>query len=96
MAMQALTVLLAGFETTANTLAFACYLLARPCNAEKQAALAAEIDAYGRHQEPTFEDLDRLPYLDAVLKEALRLFPPAHSVIREADRDLDLAGEEGI
>ena len=80
-------------ETTANTLSFACYCLAVPCNATKQAALVAEVDTFGRDRDPTFEDLDQLPYLDAVLKEALRLFPPVHTVPREAEQDMDIGGK---
>ena len=73
-------------------MAFACYLLAHPRNAGKQATLAAEIDAFGRERKPTIADLDQLPYLDAVLKESMRLFPPGHTTGRVAERDMDLGG----
>ena len=92
MAQQVLTVLLAGYETTANTMAFTCYCLARPCNADKQEKLVAEIDAFGREREPTFEDLEQLPYLDAVLKESMRMYPAGHTTFRVAENDMDLAG----
>ena len=81
-----------SFETTANTLAFACYLLARPGNEEKQAAIVAEVDAFGRNRDPVVDDMDNLPYIDAVLKETMRMYPPGHLIPRVAERDMNLGG----
>jgi len=92
-AQQALTMLLAGFETTANTLTFTLYLLARSCNAEKQAKIVAEVDALGKDWVASFADLEeRLPYMDAAIKESLRLYPPAHTLMREAESDMLVEG----
>ena len=71
---------------------FASYLLSHPDNASKQAKLVAEVDAFGRDRDPTVEDLDTLPYLDGVIKEALRLFPPAYLTTRMAEDTFELAG----
>ena len=61
---QAFTFLLAGYETTANALAFATYLLA--ANPDKEAKMCEEIDAFGRDATPGYDDLvkvraDRFP-----------------------------------
>lgn len=72
--------LLAGYETTANTLAFAMYLLA--ANPEKQQRLCDEVDGFGRGRVPSYDDLEGLTYVEACLKEALRLYPPAPTHIR--------------
>jgi len=52
---QAFTFLLAGYETTANALAFATYLLA--LNPDKEAKMCEEIDAFGRDATPSYDDL---------------------------------------
>ena len=52
---QAFTFLLAGYETTANALAFATYLLA--LNPDKEAKMCEEIDAFGRDSMPGYDDL---------------------------------------
>ena len=58
-----------------------------------QDKVIAEVDALGKDWVPSFEDLEeKLPYLDACLKEALRLFPPGHLLFREAETDLTLEG----
>ncbi len=54
----------AAYETTANSLAFTLYMLARPENKSKVERLTAEIDAFGRNKVPTFEDLDKFPWLE--------------------------------
>jgi cytochrome P450 len=90
-ASQINTFLLAGYETTASALAFTVYHVAR--NPEKEAKLLAEVDAFGRSRAPTLEDLDQLPYLDAVFNEALRVSPPAaFGTIRVAREDMDICG----
>ena len=70
---QAFTFLLAGYETTANTLGYAIYLLAK--NKDKERALIDEIDRLGegKSELPTVEELKSYEYVDAVLSEVLRI-----------------------
>lgn len=87
---EAMTLFLAGHETTALTLTYALRLLAlHPAEAELlQAELARELGA----RAPGFEDLPRLPRLRAVLDESLRLYPPAWALGRQPLEDRVIAG----
>src|SRR5581483_1140205 len=87
---EAMTLLLAGHETTANALAWAGLLLGR--HPEAYARLRDEADRVLAGRTPTFEDLPRLPYATQVLKESMRLYPPAYLLGRVAERDLTLGG----
>jgi cytochrome P450 len=94
---EALTIFLAGHETTANALAWTWYLLAQnPC---AEAKLHAELDAVlagGRL--PAVEDLPQLRYTEMVLAESMRLYPPAWVIGRLAVKDYavgDYVAEEG-
>jgi cytochrome P450 len=69
------TLFMAGHETTANTLVWALYLLSDHPEVERK--LCTEIDNVLAGQHPTVADLKKLTYLDAVIKEAMRLYPPA-------------------
>lgn len=84
---QALTFLLGGYETSAATLSFALYLLAR--HPDKQERLWQEARALG-DRDPTAED--SLPYVDAVVSEALRLYPPGVLLLRETQHATRLGG----
>jgi cytochrome P450 len=79
---HAVTLLLAGHETTANSLAFAFHLLAH--DPEVEARMHAEVDAVLTGDLPDPADADRLPVCRAVVSEALRLYPPAWTMGREA------------
>ncbi|MFJ3217199.1 cytochrome P450 [Kitasatospora sp. NPDC086801] len=79
---QVLVFLLAGHETTATSLAFALHLLAKHPEQRKLARQEAETVLAGR--EPTAADLEALPYITRVLKEAMRLYPAAALVGRRA------------
>lgn len=83
---QALTLLLAGHETTANALSWAWWLLAR--HREFRERLEAEVD--GLDGPPTFDDLPRLVWTRAVLEETMRLYPPAWAIGRTAARDVEI------
>lgn len=85
---EAMTLFLAGHETTANAMAWTLYLLAQ--YPEARAKMEAEIDALGRV--PTYEDLKQLPWTLAVLKEAMRLYPPAYMLARRATEDIEIGG----
>ncbi|KAG6856749.1 hypothetical protein H0H87_001093 [Tephrocybe sp. NHM501043] len=84
-------VILAGHETTANTLSWMLMELAR--HPEVQTKLRAEIRAMQRtlqsRRETTYTnaDLDSMPYLNAVMKETLRYHPVAINTYRQALRD---------
>ena len=78
---EAMTLLLAGHETTANLLAWTWYLLAQHPEVERR--LHDEIDAVPAETLGA-DDLARLPYARAVLAESMRLFPPAWIVGRRA------------
>ena len=82
------TLLFAGHETTGIALAWAVYWLHRDPAA--LARLRAEVDGLGDDPEPDL--IARLPYLDAVCNETLRLHPIAPDVPRMLARPLELAG----
>jgi cytochrome P450 len=86
---EAMTLLLAGHETTANALMWTFYLLSGDIEVERR--LHAEIDALGARL-PEAADLPRLPYSRAVIAESMRLFPPAYLVGRRALDDYAVPG----
>jgi cytochrome P450 len=78
---EAMVLLLAGHETTANALAWTCYLLA--ANPGAQAQVHAQVaEVLGDRTEPTAEDLDRLEFVRAAFDESLRLFPSGSVIAR--------------
>jgi cytochrome P450 len=79
---EALTIFLAGHETTANALSWAFYLLSQhPGVADR---LGQELDAALGGRAPTVADLPALRYAEMVFAEAMRLYPPAWIIGRRA------------
>jgi cytochrome P450 len=87
---QLVTLVLAGHETTAVMLAWALYCLDR--NPDVRERLLAELAPLGDAPDP--EALVRLPLLEAVCNETLRLYPPVHIIHRRLVRPLNLLGYE--
>ncbi|MGH9594511.1 MAG: cytochrome P450, partial [Bryobacteraceae bacterium] len=87
---EVLTLLLAGHETTAIALSWAWYLLSQ--NPEARAKLHAELAGVLAGRPPEFADLPRLPYTERVIKESLRLYPPAYIILRLAIQDCAVGG----
>ena len=87
---EVMTLFLAGHETTALTLAWSWYLLGQNSEAEKK--FHAELDAVIGDREATFADLPRLKYTEEIVKESMRLYPPAYGLGREAIRDCEIGG----
>lgn len=88
---EALTLFLAGHETTANALTFTWYLLSQ--NPETEAKFHAELDQlFPNGETPKPEDYTRLKYTEAVLAEAMRLFPPAWALGRLAIEEHEIGG----
>jgi cytochrome P450 len=87
---EATTLVIAGSETTGNTVAWACYLLAR--HPRIQERLQQEVDLVLNGADPGYEDLDRLPFTRAVITEALRLYSPVWILPRRALVDVELGG----
>lgn len=92
---QLMTFLAAGHETTASALTWAVYCLCK--HPETQSRLRQEI----RSELPALSDpngqissteIDRLPYLNAVLQETMRIFPPVPLTIRETLQDTTIQG----
>ena len=79
---EAMTIFLAGHETTANALTWTWYLLSQSADAERR--LHEEIDRVLQGRLPTVGDVERLPYTTRVVTESMRLFPPAWLVGRRA------------
>jgi cytochrome P450 len=77
---EALTIFLAGHETTANALAWTWYLLSQ--NPDAEAKFHAELDTVLAGRIPTLDDLPNLPFTRRVLAESLRMYSPAWVVGR--------------
>ena len=87
---EAITIMLAGHETNALALSWSFYLLARHPRVE--AKLLEELREVLGDRAPTVEDLPRLRYTQMVLKESMRLYPPAWSISREAIEECEIGG----
>ena len=87
---EAIHIIQARHETTANALTWAFYLLAQ--HPDARARLEGEVDAALGGRTPTLADLGALPFTLAVFKETMRLYPPAYMVARRALRDVSLHG----
>jgi cytochrome P450 len=79
---EAMTIFLAGHETTANALMWTWYLLSQAPAAE--AALHDEVDRVLERRVPTMADIPSLPYTERVVTESMRLYPPAWIIGRRA------------
>ncbi|ORY96302.1 cytochrome P450 [Syncephalastrum racemosum] len=86
---------MAGHESTANALSFAIYYLAVHPDVQEKARQEA-IDHFGDGNEdifPTAEETKNMPYLNAVIKETLRIAPPATSIlVRHLTEEMDIGG----
>jgi cytochrome P450 len=87
---EAVTLFLAGHETTANALSWTWYLLSQ--NPEAEARLHAEVDRVGAGRRLAAADLPKLAYTEMVLAESMRLYPPAWIVGRRALADYTVGG----
>ncbi|MBZ0287035.1 MAG: cytochrome P450 [Anaerolineae bacterium] len=85
---EIVTLFLAGHETTANTLNWTWTLLAQ--HADVEAKLHEELDRVLGDRPPTLADLANLPYTEMVIKESMRIYPPAWIVGREAIEDVEV------
>lgn len=83
---QAFIFFVGGYETTSITLAFTSYLLAT--HPENQELLLKEVDGfYEFHTTPDYNNVQNLPYLDMVISESLRLYPPGVRFGRVCEKD---------
>ncbi|MGA2595635.1 MAG: cytochrome P450 [Bryobacteraceae bacterium] len=89
---EALTLFLAGHETTSQALTWSWYLLSQ--NPECERKMHEEIQSVLGDREPSFEDLPQLRYTEMVLAEAMRLYPPAWGVGRKAIEACEIGGYE--
>jgi len=86
------TLMVAGFETTATTLAWALYLLSRYTDVALQWHAELDRELNGRTPQP--RDLERLPITGQIVHETMRLYPSVYTMSRACVRDDELGGYE--
>ena len=87
---EVMTLLLAGYDTTANALTWTLMLLAQ--NPEAEAKLITEVTSVLAGRSPAIDDIPQLPYTEMVIKESMRLYPPAWILSRELICDCKIGG----
>ena len=87
---EVMTLFLAGHETTALALSWSWYLLSSHPEAEK--VFHAELDKVLGGRTPSVADMPKLKYTEMIAKEAMRLYPPAYAVGREALEETEIGG----
>ncbi|MGN8216327.1 cytochrome P450 [Halococcus salifodinae] len=85
---QMLTMIFAGYETTAAAIAFALYSLA--AEPDVCAAFHEELDTVLDGRPPTRDDVSRLDLTNRIVTETLRLYPPIHTIPRQTTREVDV------
>lgn len=89
---EAATIFMAGHETTAATLTWAWYLLAKAPWIEKK--LVDEITRVCGDRTPSFEDVEKLEWCSAVIDETLRLYPPVPLLARQTSEADEIDGHK--
>jgi cytochrome P450 len=89
---EVMTMFIAGHETTAVALTWAWVLLAQ--HPAVEAKLQAELEQVLAGRPPTLADLPHLPYTELLVKEVLRLYPPAWVIFRQSLTRIELGGYE--
>jgi cytochrome P450 len=87
---EVMTMLLAGHDTTALTLTYTWYLLSQHPEAERR--VHAEVDDVLGGDRPTMADVREFDYLERVIDEAMRLYPPVYTMFREPKEEVELGG----
>lgn len=85
---EAMTIFLAGHETTANALTWTWYLLSE--HPEVEAKMHEEVDRVLQGRLPAADDVPQLQYTEMVLAESMRLYPPAWAMGRQAVNDYQI------
>jgi len=83
-----ITIFLAGYETVANAMTWTWYLLSE--NPEAEHRMHEEIDRVLGGRPPGVEDVPQLKYVEMVMSESMRLYPPAWAMGRKALKDFAL------
>lgn len=84
------SIVFAGHDTTALTLTWLFYEVAK--NPEIEDKMRDEIESAIGNRMPTVDDLDNMPYIEQVINETLRMYPPVYITLREAAEDDTLGG----
>ncbi|MBB5801379.1 cytochrome P450 [Saccharothrix ecbatanensis] len=87
---EVMTFMFGGHETVASGLTWALFLLSR--HPEVTRKLMSEVDAVLGDRQPTVDDLAAMPYLECVVRESLRLYPPVSLISRTPTEDDEIAG----
>ncbi|MBX0323600.1 cytochrome P450 [Halomicroarcula sp. F13] len=86
---EMMTMLLAGHDTTALTLTYTWFLLSE--NPEAERRVHEELEAVVGDERPGMEHVRELDYLEWVIQEAMRLYPPVYTIFREPTEDVELS-----
>jgi cytochrome P450 len=89
---EVVTILLAGHDTTALTLTYTWYLLSQ--HPEARERVQDEVTEKVDGDRPTMDDVRNFEYVEWVIDEAMRLYPPVYTIFREPTTDVELAGYE--
>ena len=89
---QLLTMLIAGHDTSTALLAWALLLLGQHPKALARARKEVDIVLPDPHRPPTHDELRQLEFLDAIIKETLRLYPPIHIGNRQTAESVEIQG----
>lgn len=87
---ELMTLFFTGHETTGLALGWTWYLVSQ--HPEVGDRLHREVEQVLGGRAPTFQDIPNLQFVDYVVKESLRLYPPAYGVVRQALSDCEIGG----